>query len=79
MEVKLSERQKRFVDYYLQSGNAKQAAKKAGYSPKTATAIEAENLTKPQIKAGVLSKKNSLRKSQRVFILQRYPSSKSRQ
>ena len=32
----LNERQKRFVDYYLQSSNATESAKKAGYSPKNA-------------------------------------------
>lgn len=31
-EAKLTERQKRFADYYLELGNARQAAKRAGYS-----------------------------------------------
>lgn len=65
MDVKLSERQKRFVDYYLQSGNATQAAKKAGYSPKTATAIGAENLTKPQIQAALHTRLKQL-ESERI-------------
>jgi phage terminase small subunit len=30
--VKLTEKQQRFVDYYLSSGNAEDAAKKAGYN-----------------------------------------------
>ena len=42
-------RQQKFCDYYLQSGNATDAAIKAGYSQKTARAIGAENLTKPDI------------------------------
>nr|DAW35850.1 MAG TPA: Terminase small subunit [Caudoviricetes sp.] len=42
-------RQQKFCDYYLQSGNATEAAKKAGYSEKTARAIGAENLTKLDI------------------------------
>lgn len=42
-------RQQKFCDYYLQSGNATEAAIKAGYSKKTARAIGAENLTKPDI------------------------------
>lgn len=42
-------KQQKFCDYYLQSGNATEAAKKAGYSEKTARAIGAENLTKPDI------------------------------
>lgn len=45
----LTPKQKKFSDEYLKSGNATQAAIKAGYSPKTAKAIGAENLTKPDI------------------------------
>lgn len=32
--AKLSEKQKRFADYYIEFGNASEAARKAGYSPK---------------------------------------------
>ncbi|MCC0642662.1 terminase small subunit [Clostridioides sp. ZZV14-6150] len=46
----LTEKQKRFCDYYIETGNATQSAIKAGYSPKTAAVIGAENLTKPNIK-----------------------------
>ena len=53
MKPKLNEKQKLFIDYYIQSGNATQAAKKAGYSPNTAYAIGAENLRKPQIQAAI--------------------------
>jgi phage terminase small subunit len=49
--MKLSERQKRFVDFYLESGNATEAAIKAGYSKKTARKIASENLTKPDVSA----------------------------
>ena len=42
-------RQQAFCDYYLQTGNATEAAIKAGYSEKTARAIGAENLTKLDI------------------------------
>ena len=35
----LNERQKVFVDFYIQSCNATEAAKMAGYSPKTAYSI----------------------------------------
>lgn len=30
--AKLTEKQKRFVDYYIETGNASEAARKAGYS-----------------------------------------------
>lgn len=49
--MKLTQKQQKFCDYYIELGNAKQAAIKAGYSPKTAKAIGAENLTKPYLKA----------------------------
>jgi len=46
----LNEKQKAFCEYYIQSLNATEAAKKAGYSEKTASSMGAENLRKPQIK-----------------------------
>jgi phage terminase small subunit len=45
----LNERQKAFADYYIETLNATEAAKRAGYSEKTAKVIGAENLTKPYI------------------------------
>ncbi|MGS5516890.1 terminase small subunit [Clostridioides difficile] len=47
---KLTEKQKRFCDYYIETGNATEAAIRAGYSEKTAKVIGAENLTKPYLK-----------------------------
>ncbi|WP_437137467.1 terminase small subunit [Bacillus safensis] len=49
--MKLTEKQKRFADYYIELGNATEAARKAGYSSKTAKSIGQENLTKPDIKS----------------------------
>ena len=43
---KLTEKQKRFIDYYIETANATESAKRAGYSGKTAKNIGAENLTK---------------------------------
>lgn len=48
---KLTEKQKRFCDYYIETANATEAAIKAGYSEKTAKVIGAENLTKPYLKS----------------------------
>jgi len=48
--MKLTEKQKRFADYYIELGNATEAAIRAGYSKKTAKEIASENLTKPNIK-----------------------------
>lgn len=46
----LTARQKKFCDEYLISGNATDAAIKAGYSPKTAKQTGSENLAKPDLK-----------------------------
>lgn len=51
--AKLTEKQKRFVDYYIETGNATESARRAGYSSKTAEAIGLENLGKPRIKAAI--------------------------
>ena len=48
--MKLTLKQQRFADEYIISGNATEAAIKAGYSKKTAYSIGLENLKKPEIK-----------------------------
>ncbi len=45
----LTPKQKAFADYYIECGNATEAAKRAGYSEKTAYAIGNENLNKLEI------------------------------
>src|ERR1035437_3654608 len=47
--VGLTAKQDRFVQEFLVDLNATQAAIRAGYSPKTARVMAAENLTKPDI------------------------------
>ena len=49
MAEELTPKQKAFADYYIETGNATESAKMAGYSEKTARQIGAENLTKPYI------------------------------
>ena len=48
--MKLTPKQRAFCDYYISTGNATEAAIKAGYSEKTARKIGHENLTKLDIK-----------------------------
>lgn len=48
--MKLTPKQKAFADYYIELGNATEAAIKAGYSKRTAKEVGYENLTKPHIK-----------------------------
>lgn len=47
--MKLTPKQKAFADEYLICGNITEAAKKAGYSEKTARVIGQENLQKPAV------------------------------
>lgn len=47
----MTPRQQKFCDEYLISGNATDAAIKAGYSPKTAYSMGNENLNKLELKA----------------------------
>jgi phage terminase small subunit len=49
-DMKLTPKQKAFADYYLISLNCTDAAKRAGYSEKTAHVIGQENLKKPAIR-----------------------------
>lgn len=49
--MNLTPKQKAFADAYIETGNASEAARRAGYSEKTAGAIGGENLEKPAIKA----------------------------
>lgn len=56
MERKLTAKQRLFCDEYIKSGNAKDAAIKAGYSSRTAKSIGQENLTKPDLKSYIDAK-----------------------
>lgn len=47
----MTPRQQKFCDEYLISGNATEAAIKAGYSRKTAKQTGSENLSKPDLRA----------------------------
>ena len=58
--MKLTLKQQRFADEYIISGNATDAAIKAGYSKKTARSIADENLTKPDIKTYIDEKLKEL-------------------
>ena len=51
LSKKLTIKQKKFADEYIISGNATEAAIKAGYKESSARSIGNENLTKPDIKS----------------------------
>lgn len=44
--LNLTEKQKRFIDYYIQTGNASEACKLAGYKGNNYNTIGAQNLAK---------------------------------
>ncbi|WP_100406254.1 terminase small subunit [Bacillus solitudinis] len=49
--MKLTEKQKRFADYYIETGNGAEAARRAGYSGKNHDNIATENLRKLAIRS----------------------------
>ena len=49
----LTEKQRRFVDNYVITANATEAAKRSGYSPKHAYVIGGENLRKPEVRKAI--------------------------
>ena len=58
--MELTPKQKAFADYYLECGNATEAAKRAGYKEKAAYAMGAENLKKPQILTYIAERQQQL-------------------
>ena len=61
--MKLTPKQKDFCEYYLQTGNAAEAARKAGYSEKTARVIGPENLSKPAISEYITKRRAEMDKA----------------
>lgn len=61
MSVKLSERERRFVEAYMgqAAGNASKAAALAGYSPKTAYQLGSRLLKKVQIRAAIAERQQA--------------------
>lgn len=53
----LTPKQARFVEHYLIDLNATAAARRAGYSVRTAKSIGQENLTKPAVMAAIAARK----------------------
>jgi phage terminase small subunit len=59
----LTSKQQVFISEYLQCWNASEAARRAGYSVKTARVIGSENLTKPAIAAEIKARIDELKMS----------------
>ena len=60
MKRKLTPKQQRFADEYIKSGNAADAARKAGYKENTARVAGAQNLTKLNIKKYIDEQMNEI-------------------
>ena len=56
----LTPKQKAFADYYIECGNATEAAKRAGYKDSSARQIGAENLSKPSISAYIAERQKQI-------------------
>lgn len=72
-EPKLTPKQKAFCDYYIETLNATESAKRAGYSEKTAREMGTENLSKPLIRAyidKILAEKDNERIASQDEVLQ---------
>lgn len=61
MKGKLTVKQRNFADEYMISGNATEAAIKAGYSKKSAYSIGNENLKKPEVIKYITQRTNKLK------------------
>ena len=57
---KLNERQTKFVDYYIQSGNASESARKAGYSKKCDYSIGERLLRNAEVQAAIKARTEEL-------------------
>lgn len=66
---KLTIKQQKFIDYYIETGNVTESAKRAGYSPKSAAVTGGETLKKPYIQAALQARLKEL-ESERVASAQ---------
>ena len=64
----LTPKQAAFIDAYIETGNASEAARRAGYSPKTAEAMGRENLQKPTIKEAIAARQAEIRSKRTATV-----------
>lgn len=73
----LTLKQKAFAEYFIECGNASEAARKAGYSKNSAGSIGEENLKKPEISAYIhlrMTEQDAKRVASADEVLQFYTS-----
>lgn len=66
--MKLTQKQEAFVDYYIETGNACEAARRAGYSERTARSIGKENLTKPYIQQAIEARHEEIKSKRTATV-----------
>ena len=59
-ERRLTIKQERFIDAYIETGNGAEAARQAGYSEQTAREIACENLANPHIEKAISRRRTEL-------------------
>lgn len=64
----MTEKQKRFVDAYIETGNASEAARMAGYSEKTAFRSGQQNMQKYAIKRAIEARQAEIRSKRTADI-----------
>jgi phage terminase small subunit len=70
--MKLTEKQKRFADYYIETGNATESARRAGYKGNNLNKVASENLAKLDIKNYIderIAEKDAIRIAKQDEIL----------
>lgn len=63
--MKLTPKQKAFADAFIETGNQTEAARRAGYSARSAKQVGTENMTKPAVAAYIKERMDTL-EAQRV-------------
>ena len=66
--MKLTPKQAAFVDAYIETGNASEAARRAGYSDKTAFRTGQENMQKPAITQAIAARQAEIRSKRTADI-----------
>lgn len=74
---KITPKQKKFADFYIESGNATEAAKKAGYSEKTAYSIGQRLLKNVEVSAYIAKRQKEI-ESERLCTLKEIQEFRSR-
>ncbi len=66
--MKLTPKQAAFIDAYIETGNASEAARRAGYSDKTAFRTGQENMQKPAITQAIAARQAEIRSKRTADI-----------